>query len=108
MKMIISIDRVAYWRDILRMKLFNEMTFIGDDSLDPGPEPLAGLRHGVPVQEPHQRLHPLNLDLDFVEKLCIDLQYNTETPHTKYSKGLQSGELGGQSSFSHNSGTFSS
>ena len=55
------------------MKLFNEMTVIGDDSLDPGPEPLAGLRHGVPVQGPHQRLHPLDLVLDFVVKLFIDL-----------------------------------
>ncbi len=36
------------------------MTIICDDSLDPGPEPLAGLRHGVPVQGPHQRLNPLD------------------------------------------------
>jgi len=25
------------------------MVGIGEDSLDPGPEPLAGLHHGVPV-----------------------------------------------------------
>ncbi len=49
------------------------MTVIGDDSLDPGPEPLAGLHHSVPVQGPHQRLHPLDLGFDFVVKLCIDL-----------------------------------
>ncbi len=55
--------------DILRMKLYNEMTVIGDDSLDPGPEPLEGLRHGVPVQGAHQRLHPLDLVLVFVGKL---------------------------------------
>ncbi len=55
------------------MKLFNEMNVIGEDSLHPGPEPLAGFRHGVPVQGAHQRLHPLDLFLDFVVKLCIDL-----------------------------------
>ncbi len=49
------------------------MTVIGDDSLDPRPEPLAGLGHGVPVQGAHQRLHPLDLVLDFVVKLCVDL-----------------------------------
>ena len=31
------------------MKLFNEMAVRGDDSLHPGPEPLAGLPHGVPL-----------------------------------------------------------
>ncbi len=55
------------------MNLFNEMTVIGDDSLDPGPEHLAGFRHGVPVQEPLQRLHPPDLVLDFVVKLCTVL-----------------------------------
>jgi hypothetical protein len=55
------------------MKLFNEMTVIGDYSLDPGPEALAGLHHGVPVQGAQKRLHPLDLVLDFVVKLCIDL-----------------------------------
>jgi hypothetical protein len=49
------------------------MTVIGDDSLVPGPEPLAGLRHGVHVQGPHQRLYPLDLVLDFVVKLCVDI-----------------------------------
>jgi hypothetical protein len=34
--------------------------------------------------------------------------YNSETPHTKLFKGLQSGELGGKTSFSHTSGKFSS
>jgi hypothetical protein len=49
------------------------MTVIGGDSLDPGPEPLAGLRHGVPVQGPHQRLHHLDLVLNLVLKLCVDI-----------------------------------
>ncbi len=32
---------------------FNEMAVSGDESLSTGPEPLEGLRHGVPVEEPH-------------------------------------------------------
>ena len=55
------------------MKFFNEMTVIGDDSLDPGPEPLAGLRHGVPVKGTHHHLHLVDHVPDFVGKLCIDL-----------------------------------
>ncbi len=47
------------------MKLFYEMAAIGDESLDPGPEHLAGFRQGVPVKGPHQRLH--------LTELCIDL-----------------------------------
>ncbi len=57
----------------MRIKLFNEMAVSGDDSLDPGPEPLAGLPHGVPVQGPHQRLHLLEQVLDLVVRLSIDL-----------------------------------
>ena len=52
------------------MKLFNEVAVIGGDSLDPGPERLAGFRHGVPVKGPHQRL-PVHLTekvLDFFVK----------------------------------------
>ena len=53
--------------------LFNEMAICSDDSLDPGPEPLADLRHGVPVKGAHQRLHVLDQVLDSIVKLCIDL-----------------------------------
>jgi hypothetical protein len=49
------------------------MAVRGDDSPDPGPGPLAGLPHGVPVQGPHQRLHLLEQVLDFIVRLCIDL-----------------------------------
>jgi hypothetical protein len=49
------------------------MAVSGDDSLDSGPESLAGLRHGVPVKGAHQRLHVLDQVLDFVVRLCIDL-----------------------------------
>ncbi len=49
------------------------MAVSDNGSLDPGPEPLADLRHGVPVKGAHQRLHVLDQVLDFVVKRCIDL-----------------------------------
>ncbi len=33
--------------------LFNEIAVRSYDNLNPGPEPLAGLRHGAPGEEPH-------------------------------------------------------
>jgi hypothetical protein len=48
------------------MNSFNEMTFICNESLDPGLEPLAGFRHSVPVQGAHQRLHLLDQVLNFL------------------------------------------
>jgi hypothetical protein len=39
--------------NVLRINLFNEIAISSGDSIDPGPEPLAGLRHGVPGEEPH-------------------------------------------------------
>jgi hypothetical protein len=32
-----------------------------NNSLDPGPQALADLRHGVPVEEPHHLLYLLDL-----------------------------------------------
>jgi hypothetical protein len=55
------------------MKLFDEMAFICNESLDPELEPLAGFCYGVPLQEAHQRLHLLDQVLNFVMRLCIDL-----------------------------------
>jgi hypothetical protein len=55
------------------MKLFNKMVVICNESLYPGLEPLAGFRHGVPVQGAHQHLHLLHQVLNFVVRLCIDL-----------------------------------
>jgi hypothetical protein len=49
------------------------MAVSGHESLDPGPELLAGLRHGVPVKGAHQHPHLLNQVLDFVVRLCTDL-----------------------------------
>jgi hypothetical protein len=37
----------------LRINLFNEIAVSSNDNIDLGPEPLVGLRHGVPDEEPH-------------------------------------------------------
>jgi hypothetical protein len=44
-----------------------------ENSLNFGPEPLVGLRHGVPVKGAHQLLHVLDQALDSIVKFCIDL-----------------------------------
>ena len=54
------------------INLFNEIAVIGDDSLDPGPESLAGLPHGVPVEGPHHLLDLLDQVLGFIVRLFID------------------------------------
>ena len=59
--------------DISSINLYNEMAVSGDNSLNPRPQPLAGLRHGVPVKEPHHPLHLLDQVLNFFVRLCIDL-----------------------------------
>jgi hypothetical protein len=51
---------------MLRINLCNEIAVSGDDSLNLRPEPLTGLRHGVPVKEPHLRLHLLDQVLNFL------------------------------------------
>ncbi len=75
---------------------------LSDDILDPGPKPLAGLRHGVP-REGHRHL----LDLrDLGLGLVVKLYSIQKRPHAKQSTVLQAGELGGQISFSHTSMRF--
>jgi hypothetical protein len=43
-----------------------------NNSLDLGPQALAGLHNGVPVEEPQHLLHLLDQILDFVERLFND------------------------------------
>ncbi len=43
----------GWQRNVLRINLFNEIVVSSDNSLNPGPEPLAGLRHGVLGEGPH-------------------------------------------------------
>jgi hypothetical protein len=43
-----------------------------NNSLDPGPQALAGLHHGVPVEGPQHLLHLLDQILGFVARLFND------------------------------------
>jgi hypothetical protein len=61
--------------------LFNKTVISIDDILNPGPEPLAGLRHGVPGEGPHHLPDLRDLGHGLVVKLCSDPKL--ETPCTK-------------------------
>jgi hypothetical protein len=68
-------------RNILRIGLFNKNAASSDDSLDLGPEPLAGVRHGVPGEGHH---HPPDLwdqGLGLLWDFAVTL--NSKTPHAK-------------------------
>jgi hypothetical protein len=86
-----------------RIILFLKTAVSINDSLDPGPQAIAGLRHGDPVEGPQHLLHLLDKILSFVARLCND--HTSDSPHTKKWKELQSGELGGHTSSSYNSTT---
>ncbi len=59
-------------RYIPRIILFIKTAVSINDSLDPGPQALAGLRHGILVEEPHYLLYLLDQILGFVASLCND------------------------------------
>ncbi len=65
--------------NILRINSYNKTAFSSDDSLDPGPEPPAGLRHGVPGEGPHHLPDLWDQDLGLVMKLCSDPQFRDAT-----------------------------
>jgi hypothetical protein len=67
-------------RYISRIILFIKTAVSINNSLDPGPPALAGLHHGVPVEEPQHVLHLLDQILDFVEILFND-PYFRFAPH---------------------------
>jgi hypothetical protein len=54
---------------------------INPDSIDPGPEPLAGFRHGVPGEEPHYLPDVVDQVSGFLGGFALTL--NSETPHAK-------------------------
>jgi len=81
-------------RYILRIILFIKIAVSFNNSLDPGPQALEGLHHGVPVEGPQHLLHLLDQILGFVARLFND-PYFRFAPH-KIEKKLQLGELGGQ------------
>jgi hypothetical protein len=60
--------------------------------LDPGPQALAGLHHGVPVEGPQQLLHLLDQILGFVGRLYND-PYFRFAPH-KIAKKVTSRRAG--------------
>jgi hypothetical protein len=53
-------------RYILRIILFIKTAVSTNNSLDPGPQALAGLHHGVPVEGPQHLLHLLDQILGFL------------------------------------------
>ncbi len=72
---------------ILRIILFIKTTVSSNDCLDPGPQAIAGLRHGVPVEGPHHLLYLLDQILGFVTRLCIGPQLRfAQLKKTKISK----------------------
>jgi hypothetical protein len=67
-------------RYISRIILFFKTAVSINNSLDPGPQALAGLHHGVPVEEPQHLLHLLDQILGFVARLFND-PYFRFAPH---------------------------
>jgi hypothetical protein len=59
---------------ILRIILFIKTAVSSNDCLDPGPQAIAGLRHGVPVEGPHHLPYLLDQILGFVARLCTGPQ----------------------------------
>ena len=75
---------------ILRIIFFIKTAVSSNDCLDPGPQAIAGLRHGVPVEGPHHLLYLLDQILGFLPGFA--LAHNSDSPHSKkkkYRKELQ-------------------
>ncbi len=62
-----------------RINSYNKTAFSSDDSLDPGPEPPAGLRHGVSAEGPHHLPDLRDQGLGLVMRLCSDTQFRDAT-----------------------------
>jgi hypothetical protein len=71
----------GWQRNILRINVFNEIAVSSDDSLDTGPNPLAGLLHGVHGEEPHYLPDLRDQVSGFVGGFA--LTQNSETPPAK-------------------------
>ncbi len=65
---------------ISRIILFIKTAVRFNNSLDPGPQALEGLHHGVPVEGPQHLLHLLDQILGFVARLFND-PYFRFAPH---------------------------
>jgi hypothetical protein len=67
-------------RYISRIILFIKTAISVNNGLDPGPQALAGLNHGVPVEGPQYLLRLLDQILGFVARLFND-QHFRFAPH---------------------------
>jgi hypothetical protein len=65
---------------MLKIILFIKTAVSSNDCLDPGPQAIAGLRHGVPIEGPHHLLYLLDQILGFVS---FALAHNSDSPHLK-------------------------
>jgi hypothetical protein len=73
--------KTGWQRNVLRTNLCNEIAVSSDNSIDPGPESLAGLRHGVPGEEPHYLHDVMDQVSGFFGGFALTL--NSETPPAK-------------------------
>ncbi len=64
----------------MRTILFIKTAVSTNNNLDPGPQALEGLHHGVPVEGPQYLLHLLDQILGFVARLFND-SYFRFAPH---------------------------
>ena len=64
--------KVNLHRYISRIIFFIKTAVSINNSLDPGPQALVGLHHGVPVEGPQHLLHLLDQIIGFVERLFND------------------------------------
>jgi hypothetical protein len=93
-------------RYISRIILLIKTAVSINNCLDPGPQALAGLHHGVPVEGHEHLLHLLDQILGFVARLFNDPYFRFATH--KIAKKLQLGEPGGQTPSSYTSAAYSS
>ena len=73
--------KTGWHRNLLRISLVNKTARSSDDSLNLGPDPLAGFRHDVSGEGHH---HPPDLQdqvLGFVAGFALTL--NSKTPQAK-------------------------
>jgi hypothetical protein len=65
-------EKANLHRYISRIILFIQTAISINNSLDPRPQALVGLNHGVPVEGPQHLLHLLDQILGFVARLFND------------------------------------
>jgi hypothetical protein len=66
---------------ILRIILFYKTVVSNNDCLDPAPQAIAGLRHGVPVEGPHHLFYLLDQILILLPDFAM--AHTSDSPHSK-------------------------